>query len=226
MVTILVKLLEKYRSIIDPKNFLRLSLEKGCILSCTYKIGTLKNVLWMVKRMRLQYHEQRDKALFTERDACIMAGIPTLIYPRLVHDFNVKRILDVGCANGSVVNDCIKYGMDAYGIDIRDTHFAGNNRLIASDAFQMPFQHGSFDLVLDSFFVEDLIELQKLSGSEIGNFFQEVHRVLREGGFYMHWGSRGYPIREFSNITGLFSAESILEPAYLYRKIKNGPREI
>jgi 2-polyprenyl-3-methyl-5-hydroxy-6-metoxy-1,4-benzoquinol methylase len=83
-----------------------------------------------------------------------------------------KKILDVGCGEGILVQEFRKYGYDITGLDLNYS----SNHVVKGDITKMPFKQGSFDLVLCLDVVEHLsFEQQELA-------FAEMARVLKKDG--------------------------------------------
>ncbi len=102
-----------------------------------------------------------------------------------------KRILDVGCATGQLAFELAESGANVTGIDLNDhllavaregipqpnLSFEAMNMLELSDHFQ----NDSFEAVLC--FGNTLVHLQELK--EMKQFFSEVSKVLRDGGYFL-----------------------------------------
>lgn len=104
-----------------------------------------------------------------------------LKFPK-IHD-----VLDIGTGMGYFVEACVRAGMNAYGVDVRDIYEGDRSRFKHADARKLPFEDESFDLVFESLFFDDLFVLQKPSAYKIESIINEIHRVLRTNGiFYIH----------------------------------------
>lgn len=83
-----------------------------------------------------------------------------------------KRILDVGCGEGVLVEKYYKEGMDIIGLD----KFFSSDFIIRGDITKMPFKSERYDLVL----CLDVIE--HLNFDEQEKALIEIRRVLRDDG--------------------------------------------
>lgn len=103
-------------------------------------------------------------------------------YPRrlcehLFKNYSGKKILDIGCGDGTITKNLLDMGLDAYGLDYSevsknflDTRF--NKINIQEDKF--PFDDNTFDIVFSKSVVEHLKEPDYL--------IKESYRVLKPGG--------------------------------------------
>lgn len=99
----------------------------------------------------------------------------------LGHDFPPGSVvLDFGCGEGRMVRQLRELGYDAYGTDItlsEQNHFL---RLIPSNApYRIPFDEETFDAVVSSSVLEHVKNLPEAVA--------EMHRVLKPGGFCLHF---------------------------------------
>ncbi len=95
------------------------------------------------------------------------------------------RILDVGCGSAQMVAVLLRLGFDAYGCDIAKYWSpnppVGEDRLstISLAPYQLPFDESAFDLVLSTSVLEHVQNKEEC--------FREIHRVLRPGGYALHF---------------------------------------
>ena len=118
------------------------------------------------------------------------------------------KVLDIGCGRGEVVFRCAHLGAEAHGVEYSVAAlqlagaarseldiFAEDVRLYQANARSLPFAGRTFD----SAFMLDVVE--HLYPEELSQAFQEVYRVLKDGGkLIIHtmpnmWYYRlGYPL--------------------------------
>lgn len=91
-----------------------------------------------------------------------------------------KKILDVGCGNGEILEN---YGNNAYGIDINDEALsqAKERRVTAvkASATNLPFTDNSFDIVINMNLIEHLYTEQAYE------LVKEAGRTLKKGGLFI-----------------------------------------
>lgn len=97
------------------------------------------------------------------------------------------RILDLGCGAGALVRDLRSQGYDAYGCDIAGSDAsdfkeeqisASYLRAIAENPYRLPFENDRFDFVVSEQVLEHVLDYESV--------FNEMHRVLKEGGIGLH----------------------------------------
>ena len=111
----------------------------------------------------------------TDRGVCVLND--TGLNPLALREQNVT-LLDLGCGNGSLVNELNRAGVKAWGLDLYLNERQKKSALFfEGDAFQTPFKEKSFDLVFSSWSVfnyEPLFQFYSL--------FSELKRILKPGG--------------------------------------------
>lgn len=126
--------------------------------------------------MRMADEVERIKAAYAKRDVSGKKGLYTVFNPSALFtiqqreketldalkrnnltDLSGKKILDIGCGNGGVLRDFIKYGASPeslYGVDLIEDRIEEAKRLSpnigfrCSSAENIPFEDRSFDIVL------------------------------------------------------------------------------
>jgi SAM-dependent methyltransferase len=94
------------------------------------------------------------------------------------------KVMDFGCGIGSIVDDLLSLGYDAYGCDLKpywlENPRADIERLaaISSTPYQLPFGDNLFDVVVSTSVLEHAQNKKEC--------FQEIYRILRTGGYSMH----------------------------------------
>jgi ubiquinone/menaquinone biosynthesis C-methylase UbiE len=101
-------------------------------------------------------------------------------------DWNGKRVVEVGCGQGTTLNFLPQFGAEIVGLDmslqsIRSAKFgaseighADRTRLLQADAEHLPLQNGSFDIAIS------IGVLHHTSDTVRG--IREIHRLLKPGG--------------------------------------------
>lgn len=115
------------------------------------------------------------------------------------------KILDVGCGDGTLVNELISAGYDAFGVDIgfkngkytknllekgRLKKILGNSdrESMDSDNYKIPFEKEFFDLVISDQTIEHVEDLK--------TFVSESHRVLKKGCDFIAYFPSKHKFRE------------------------------
>lgn len=98
--------------------------------------------------------------------------------------FDPKKVLDIGCAEGFLVQAFRGLGVEAYGVDISEYAISSSppetrHRLYRVDIEKdkLPFENSSFDLITMIDTIEHLYTF--------GNTLSEIRRTLRENGILL-----------------------------------------
>lgn len=138
-------------------------------------------------------------------------------WTKVVEDFIVEysldgksTILDIGCAKGFMLVDFKKAipGIKVAGVDlseyaISNSHPIVSQDLIVGNAVQLPFDHGSFELVVS---INTLHNLKKI---EIKKALQEIERIGYKNKFIMVDGYESELEKEMMN-KWVLTAETVL----------------
>jgi ubiquinone/menaquinone biosynthesis C-methylase UbiE len=94
-----------------------------------------------------------------------------------------KRVLDIGCGTGRVIQMLREKGAKVVALDISEEMITATSRkfpdieCVVGDSEELPFQDESFDIVLGLFWIVHLADLRPS--------FDEVYRVLKKGGRFI-----------------------------------------
>jgi SAM-dependent methyltransferase len=120
-------------------------------------------------------NEYQNVALFLQAAMSKLGG--------LEHPSQTK-VLDIGCGRGNLVNCLNTLGYDAYGCDIKPYWQEESNTdvgrffTISSHPYRLPFGNKSFDAAVSTSVLEHAQNKEEI--------FQEIFRLLKNGGFSMH----------------------------------------
>jgi ubiquinone/menaquinone biosynthesis C-methylase UbiE len=101
----------------------------------------------------------------------------------IVGDVSGKKVLDVGCGTGRLIQKLVEKGAVVTGADISSEMLKiaqrkfGQVEFVEADIEHLPFENDSFDVVVASFVIVHLKDLRKA--------FDEVYRVLKPGGSFI-----------------------------------------
>jgi SAM-dependent methyltransferase len=174
---------------------------------------------------RYAYWEPANLFIFQARERTLL---------RVLHGANMlplagRRVLDAGCGDGSVLRDLLRYGanaVDLRGIDLLPDRVARARELVqgativAGDVQAMPYEDGSFDLVL----AFTLLSSVKDAAARL-RVASELRRVTKPGGLivvYDFWINpfnrdvkalrRGSLRRLFEGCDALFHGTTLAPP--------------
>lgn len=123
--------------------------------------------------------------IYQERERLILRTIKKYGHS----DIRSKVILDIGCGNGWMLQEFVKYGADPtklHGIDIRDEaihsavfngKFGHNIHFLMADALNIPYADSVFDVILVFTLFSSIPNISQRYGIAI-----EIMRVLKPGG--------------------------------------------
>lgn len=138
---------------------------------------TEKEVRTAYDRIARKYHEKRkEKLIYNEYNE-----MPATL--SLLKNIKGKKILDLGCGTGIYTKILKKRGAVVSGIDlspkmidIAKHHIKGVDFRVGS-AYRLPYESGTFDMVLASLVIHYFSNLDKA--------FREIRRVLRKDGIFI-----------------------------------------
>lgn len=127
------------------------------------------------------------------------------VFP-LLDDVKDKEILDIGAGNGRLALRLVNMGAEVTAVDvsekmlkkIRDT--GKGIRVVVGEAESLPFANESFDIVIATFLIVHLKDLQL--------FFDEVYRVLKPSGKFLVTNINQRKAPEIKVDKGLIEIES------------------
>lgn len=102
---------------------------------------------------------------------------------KLLGNLKGKRVLDIGCGTGRIIQMLREKGAEIVALDISEEMVNTVRRkfpdleCVVGDSDELPFKDESFDLVLGLFWI---VHLGNLRAS-----FDEVYRVLKKGGRFI-----------------------------------------
>lgn len=115
-----------------------------------------------------------------------------IILDYLEHSIGIQppyRLLDVGCGKGVVVEHFRQRGIEAFGIDLRETSLPKKPYFQVMDARLMNFPEGSFDVVVEAYTLAHLIEIDQ-NPSAVKRVTAEMARVTRIEGILLSYGKK------------------------------------
>lgn len=98
----------------------------------------------------------------------------------IIGDIKGKKVLDIGCGSGRLIGELKLFGAKVTACDIspemvkRTREKFPNIEVVEGDIYDLPFKDRQFDMVIATFVIVHLRDLQKA--------FDEVYRVLKKGG--------------------------------------------
>ncbi len=102
---------------------------------------------------------------------------------KLLGDLRGKKVLDIGCGTGRIIEELKQRGAEVVGLDVSEKILEIAKKKFCDVEFvlgnvnDLPFEDESFDLVLGLFLIVHLKNLEKP--------FEEIYRVLRPGGRFI-----------------------------------------
>lgn len=117
-----------------------------------------------------------------ERGGQSVSGDPGPLARQILTAGGPGRILDIGCTMGILVQELLKQGADAYGVDVSSAAVARCNDLMpgrfqAASVLALPFPDDSFDTLVS------IDCLQYFTPEDVARALREMHRVCRRSLF-------------------------------------------
>lgn len=101
----------------------------------------------------------------------------------LIGDIKGKKVLDIGCGSGRLISELKLFGATVTACDISPEMVKRTKKkfptleVVEGDMENLPFKDGAFDMVIATFVIVHLKDLEKA--------FDEVNRVLKDGGQFI-----------------------------------------
>jgi ubiquinone/menaquinone biosynthesis C-methylase UbiE len=134
---------------------------------------------------RYDYWEPANLFIYQARERAVLS----LLSDAGLLPLTGRRVLDVGCGDGAVLRDMLRYGADAsglYGVDLLPDRVARARELVpgatinAADGRHLAFEDDSFDLVLGFTLLSSVVDETARRGVAA-----EMARVTRPGGIVL-----------------------------------------
>jgi SAM-dependent methyltransferase len=119
-------------------------------------------------------HLRNIEVLRAHELAQAMAFFPSIEAPTKPH------VLELGAGTGQQARMLADAGYQVTAVDLPSSHYAGVriHPVIEYDGVNLPFEHGTFDVVFSSNVLEHVAEIDRV--------LKETHRVLKSGGIAIH----------------------------------------
>ncbi|MGE3610323.1 MAG: bifunctional 2-polyprenyl-6-hydroxyphenol methylase/3-demethylubiquinol 3-O-methyltransferase UbiG [Bacteriovoracaceae bacterium] len=117
--------------------------------------------------------------------------VPWILERVFKENFTSVHLLDIGCGAGFLTNEVVQHNIDVTGVDIaedglgiaRKYDSTGKVKYVKADAYQLPFEDRSFNVVCAMDFLEHVHEPSRV--------ILEASRVLKDDGlFFFHTFNR------------------------------------
>ena len=101
----------------------------------------------------------------------------------MMGDVSGKRVLDVGCGTGRMIENLKKFGAKTVGLDVSKEMLRVarkkflSTELVLGEVENLPFEDLTFDMVIATFVIVHLADLRLA--------FEEVYRVLKDDGIFI-----------------------------------------
>lgn len=120
---------------------------------------------------------------FWRKDSCIRSDL--IVHPKLeqliikeINENQEKKILDVGCGNGKLMERLLKKNIDIVGIDQNDKYFPNNERYTKQRLPYLDFNDLTFDIIYSS------MVFLFLSEKILKQTINEIYRILKDDGIF------------------------------------------
>jgi cyclopropane fatty-acyl-phospholipid synthase-like methyltransferase len=94
-----------------------------------------------------------------------------------------RRVLEIGCGKGGMLNHLIEKGHEAEGIELNRNHIEESKKIYGNlpirkvDGKEIPYESNMFDVVVSFDVIEHI--------PDTDGHLREVKRVLKKGGYYL-----------------------------------------
>ncbi|OGD56673.1 hypothetical protein A2V71_03625 [Candidatus Berkelbacteria bacterium RBG_13_40_8] len=141
-----------------------------------------KNLAKKILEANIEYHSKMGKEYSKQphykKETVIRVE---KIIKKLASQTSGKRLLDIGCGSGFIIDIAKRYFDEVVGVDITSAMLqqvkkAKNVRTILADSSKLPLEDNYFDVCTSFLFLHHLYKIEPA--------IKEAHRVLKKGGIY------------------------------------------
>ncbi|MBP9748503.1 MAG: class I SAM-dependent methyltransferase [Candidatus Pacebacteria bacterium] len=118
-----------------------------------------------------------------------------------------SKVLEIGSGKALLLDYAKKNGIDIIGLDV-EHRGSKDSPQVTARIEQLPFPSETFDIIYSSFIFDP-----RFYDNDVGYIFDEIHRVLKDGGIYI--AREPHLRKEYEN----FKLEMEYPPQYVWRKM-------
>ncbi|MCF7889455.1 MAG: class I SAM-dependent methyltransferase [Victivallales bacterium] len=141
------------------------------------------------------YYDEYGRVYDAERLSPYYRVLKNLELSALLPLVEEKKVLEIGCGTGLILNEVNKHAKEAWGIDLSDGMLAEaqkkNLNVMQANAIDINFPDSSFDLIYSFKVLSHIPEYDKA--------LSEIHRLLRENGLCVLEFYNPYSIKFIAN---------------------------